>query len=119
MRPPLNPPVDLGAPVDIGSIRLNPPSRDDIPAWLIGLQPLSRHPDWRARLFAGREAAGVDRHPGRPGRDRWQILVMAPIQPGGGGDWDRWQELVTEHRTIREFLGHGLSGGGISTPAGD
>ncbi len=114
MRPPLNPPVDLGTPVDIGSIRLNPPSRDDLPALLLGLQPRSRDPDWRARLFAGREAAGlpgVDRHPGRPGRDRWQILVMAPIKPGWGGDFDRVQELVNQPVDGRALLGHGPSGG--------
>ena len=37
----------------------------------------------------------------------WRILVMGVLKQGLGCDFDRVQELANQHRTVREFLGHG------------
>ena len=37
----------------------------------------------------------------------WRILVMGVLKQGLGCDFDRLHELVNQHRTVREFLGHG------------
>ena len=36
----------------------------------------------------------------------WRILVIV-LKQGLGCDFDRLHELVNQHRTVREFLGHG------------
>ena len=43
----------------------------------------------------------------RPGMELWRILVMGVLKQGLGCDFDRLHELVNQHRTVREFLGHG------------
>ena len=42
-----------------------------------------------------------------PGMELWRILVMGVLKQGLGCDFDRVHELVNQHRTVREFLGHG------------
>ena len=37
----------------------------------------------------------------------WRILVLGVVKPALGRDFDRLHELVNQHRTVREFLGHG------------
>ena len=37
----------------------------------------------------------------------WRVLVMAILKQGLRCDYDRVHELVNQHRTVREFLGHG------------
>ncbi len=100
--------MELGG-VRIEDIQLDLKSRDDIPALLLGLQHLYRETDLRERLFGLLEEhllPDVDMHVGRPGMDMWKILVMGVIKQGLGCDFDRLQELVNHHATIREFLGH-------------
>ena len=41
------------------------------------------------------------------GLELWRILVMGVLKQGLGCDFDRLHELVNQHRTVREFLGHG------------
>ena len=41
------------------------------------------------------------------GMELWRILVMGVLKQGLGCDFDRLHELVNQHRTVREFLGHG------------
>lgn len=50
MRPVQNPQVTFGE-VHIADIRINPKSRDDIPAILLGLQYIYTLPDLRERVF--------------------------------------------------------------------
>ena len=50
---------------------------------------------------------GTNRNVGRPGMELWRILVMGVLKQGLGCDFDRVHELVNQHRTVREFLGHG------------
>ena len=38
--------------------------------------------------------------------DMWSILVMGVVKQGLGCDFDRLHELVNEHKTLRNFLGH-------------
>ena len=108
MRTTHDPQPELGE-VGIESIELDLRSRDDIPALLIGLQHLYSDKDFRERLFALMEEhmlPGVDRTVGRPGMEMWRILVMGVVKQGLGCDFDRLQELVNQHKTLRRFLGH-------------
>ena len=108
MRHIRNPQPKLGE-IRIDSIKLNPKSRDDIPALLVGLQFLYCNEDLRTRLFALLEehiCPGTNRKVGRPGMDMWRILVMGVIKQGLDCDYDRLHELVNEHKTLRQFLGH-------------
>ena len=108
MRQVQDPQLKLGS-VGIEEIRLNPKSRDDIPAILLGLQHLYADADLRARLFALLEkelCPGVNLDVGRPGLELWKIVVMGVVMQGLGCDFDRLHELVNEHRTLRKFLGH-------------
>jgi len=114
MRNVLNPQMSLDS-VDIGSIRLNPKSRDDIPQILRGLQHIYTEPALRARVFeilsqvvpyrtTGQGKADVNT--GRPGMDQWRILVLGVLRLGLNADFDRIHELANEHVTLRQFLGH-------------
>ena len=108
MRTTLNPQPELGA-LGIEDIDLDLKSRDDIPALLLGLQYLYCNEDFRTRLFALMEEyilPGVDRTVGRPGMEMWRILVMGVVKQGLGCDFDRLHELVNQHMTLRQFLGH-------------
>ena len=108
MREVRNPQMGLGE-VRIEDIKLDPKSRDDIPALLLGLQHLYGDAAFRSRLFALMDEyilPGVDRTVGRPGMEMWRILVMGVVKQGLGCDFDRLQELVNQHKTLRRFLGH-------------
>jgi hypothetical protein len=50
----------------------------------------------------------VDAHNGRPGLSLWKILVMGTLRLNLNWDYDRLLEMVNNHKTIREMLGHGL-----------
>ena len=85
MRHVRNPQMELGE-VCIEKIRLDPKSREDIPALLRGLQHLYADGDLRARLFALLEKEllpGVDLKVGRAGMETWRVLVMATLKQGG------------------------------------
>ena len=100
---------EIGA-LSIEDIRLDPKSRDDIPALLLGLQHLYIHESTRRALFALLEKEvlpGVDLNNGRPGRALWGIWVMGILKQGLNGDFDRLHELVNKHSDIQAFLGHG------------
>ena len=43
----------------------------------------------------------------------WQILVMGVLRLNLNWDYDRLGEMVNEHRTIRQMLGHGLIDDGV------
>ena len=104
--------MELGE-LRIEEIRLNPKSRDDIPALLQGLQYLYGKDARRREMFELLEKEfrpGVDLGVGRPGMELWRVLVMGVLKQGLGCDFDRLHELVNEHKTIREFLGHGIVG---------
>ena len=115
MRNVINPQMLLDG-ADIGSIYLDPKSRDDIPQILRGLQHIYTEPALRGRVFAilreilpnratgeGKADAGM----GRPGMEQWRILVLGVLRLGLNADYDRIQELANQHSTLRQMLGHG------------
>jgi transposase, IS5 family len=115
MRNVINPQLMLDE-VDIGAIRLDPKSRDDVPQLLRGLQHIYTLADLRERVFAilrevipqrttgeGKADAGT----GRPGMEQWRILVLGVVRLGLNADYDRIHDLVNQHGTLRQMLGHG------------
>ena len=117
MRKVIEPQMLLGE-LDIGAIKLDPKSRDDIPQILRGLQHIYTEPEVRERVFAILEEMRPERsgdgksgkanaHNGRPGMAQWKILVLGVLRLGLNADYDRIQELANEHKTLRQMLGHG------------
>jgi len=48
----------------------------------------------------------VDVNNGRPGMDLWKILVMGTIRINCNWDYDKLQDIVNNHKTMRQMLGH-------------
>lgn len=96
----------------IEQISINPRSRDDIPQLLRGLQYLYTDESLRTEIFQILKAltpSNVSTLHGRPGMNWWKILVMGTLRLNLNCDYDRLHELVNEHKTIRQMLGHGFS----------
>jgi hypothetical protein len=86
-------------------------SRDDIPQILRGLQYIFLNPILREQILEilnGLFPQEIDRHNGRPGMDMWSIFVMGVIRLNLNCDYDRLHNLVNNHKTIRQILGHGV-----------
>ena len=95
--------------VDIAHIKFDPKSRDDIPRILRGLQHL--YLDTRLRnaifeLLAQQIAPTTNKAVGRPGMTLWRVLVCGVLRLDLNIDYDRLHELVNNHNTIRQMLGH-------------
>ena len=98
--------------IDIANIRLDPRSRDDIPQLLRGLQYLYTDKQLRAEIFevlAQLTPETINPELGRPGMALWKIFVMGSLRLNLNCDYDRLQELVNNHKTIRQMLGHGFT----------
>ena len=96
--------------VDVSKIIFDARSRDDIPKILRGLQHLYTDTSLRTAVFellAKQIAPLADKSNGRPGMTLWSILVCGVIRLDLNIDYDRLQELVNQHTTLREMLGHG------------
>jgi len=96
--------------MDIDKLELELDSRDDIPQLLKGLQYIFLTPTWRQEGFAMLEriftpALALDT--GRPGMAMWSIFVMGVLRLSLNCDYDRLHNLVNNHLTIRQRLGHG------------
>lgn len=103
--------VKLGE-TSIADVEFDPKSRDDIPQLLRGLQYIYVTPELRDEVFQileGIVPVDVDPGNGRPGMDLWKILVLGTLRLGLNCDYDRLHELVNNHRTVRQMLGHGLA----------
>jgi len=110
MREMLPSQLQLGE-IDIASIKFNPRSRDDIPQLLKGLQFLYADKVVRDKVFSVLELLtpdDVSTKTGRPGMHWWKILVMGTLRLNLNWDYDRLLEMVNNHKTIREMLGHGI-----------
>jgi hypothetical protein len=95
--------------VDVSKVKFDLKSRDDIPKILRGLQHLYLDLGLRAKLFELLEAQiapKVDKRNGRPGMTLWSIFVCGVVRLDLNIDYDRLQELVNHHNTLREMLGH-------------
>jgi len=108
MRLVQNPQMEFGE-LNIADIRINSKSRDDIPKLLMGLQYIYTTPSVRTSIFQLLEAQispNTDKNVGRPGMELWKIFVMGVLRLGLNCDYDRLHELVNQHKSIREMLGH-------------
>ncbi len=95
---------------DISQIKFDLKSRDDIPKILKGLQHLYMDLPLRTKIFQLLEAEispAVSKRNGRPGMALWKILVCGVVRLDLNADYDRLHELVNQHITLREVLGHG------------
>jgi len=99
----------------ITDVDLDPDSRDDIPQLLLGLQYLYMNPSLREQVLQILDEMipeEIDRNTGRPGMVLWRILVMGVLRLNLNWDYDRLGEMVNQHRTIRQMLGHGVADDG-------
>ena len=97
--------------IDISQIKFDIKSRDDIPQILKGLQYIYTQEKTRGKIFKileQRVVPNTDKKNGRPGMDLWKILVMGSLRLNLNWDYDRLHEMVNNHKTIREMLGHGF-----------
>jgi hypothetical protein len=102
--------MELGE-IDVSQIKFDLRSRDDIPKVLRGLQHLYMNEELRQSVFALLEseiAPKVSKRNGRPGMTLWSILVCGVLRLDLNADYDRLHELVNQHKTLREMLGHSL-----------
>ena len=99
----------------IAEVELDLTSRDDIPQLLRGLQHLYMTESCRGEVLQILDEIlpeEIDRDTGRPGMALWRILVMGVLRLNLNWDYDRLCEMVNEHRTIRQMLGHGVEDDG-------
>ena len=97
--------------MQIDQVNLESNSRDDIPQILRGLQYIFLNSMLREQILKilnGLFPQEIDRHNGRPGMDMWSIFVMGVIRLNLNCDYDRLHNLVNNHKTIRQILGHGI-----------
>lgn len=89
---------------DIGAIKIDVTSRDDIPLVLLGLQEIYTNASLKAKVFKILEeiiptqqqdgkAIPVSSERGCPGMNQWAILVLATLRIALNTDFDRIQEL--------------------------
>ena len=99
------------AEMQVDQAKLDSNSREDIPQILRGLQSIFLNPIWLEqvlRILDGWLPKEIDLHNGRPGMDRWSILVIGVLRLNLNCDDDRRHNLVNNHKTIRQILGHGV-----------
>lgn len=97
--------------VDVSTVKFDLKSRDDIPKILRGLQHLYMDLALRTKLFELLEAEVLpktDKRNGRPGMTLWRIFVCGVVRLDLNIDYDRLHELVNQHNTLREMLGHSV-----------
>lgn len=96
--------------VDISQIQFDPKSRDDVPKILKGLQHIYITASLRSQIFellTTEISPTVSKDNGRPGMTLWKILVCGVLRLDLNMDYDRLHELVNQHLTLRQMLGHG------------
>ena len=103
-----NPQMKFGE-VPIENIKIDVKSRDDIPPLLLGLQCIYTNLELRGKVFSILEdlvEPDTDSKNGRPGMELWKILVFGVLRLNLNWDYDRLQQMVNNHRTIRQMVGH-------------
>lgn len=110
MRKTINYQLTFGE-TEISRVKFNVKSRDDIPQLLKGLQFIYTQIEVKEKIFRILEneiSPNIDKRSGRPGMNLWKILVMGTLRLNLNWDYDRLHEMVNNHKTIRQILGHGL-----------
>ena len=96
---------------NIADVKIDPRSRDDIPKILKGLQHIYCTSKLREEIFTILKKLipeGVSTKTGRPGLHLWRIFVLGTLRLCCNWDFDRLHEIVNNHRTLRQMLGHGF-----------
>ena len=110
MRKIFEPQLTFGqTPID--QIKIDMRSRDEIPKLLLGLQHIYCNSELRQKVFKLLEIMvpkKTNANTGRPGMDLWKILVAGTIRINCNWDYDKLREIINNHKTIRQMLGHGM-----------
>ena len=110
MRKTFEPQLTFGqTPID--QIKFDMRSRDEIPKLLLGLQHIYCNLELRQEVFKLLEtmiSKETNSKTGRPGMDLWKILVAGTIRINCNWDYDKLREIINNHKTIRQMLGHGM-----------
>ena len=96
---------------DISTIEIDINCRDEIPQLLLGLQFIYTNRPVRDQVFdILKEITPKDvaSDKGRPGMDLWKILVLGVVRLNCNWDYDKVHDISNNHKTIREFMGHGI-----------
>ena len=97
--------------IDISKMKFDLKSRDDIPKILRGLQFIYTNLPLRTAIFnllESKISPEASKSNGRPGMTLWSILVCGVLRLDLNCDYDRLHELVNQHISVREMLGHGI-----------
>ncbi|MCK5096753.1 MAG: hypothetical protein KAR45_01555 [Desulfobacteraceae bacterium] len=118
MRKIFDPQLTFGqTPID--QIKIDIKSRDEIPKLLLGLQHIYCTPELRRKIFNVLETMvpqKTNAKTGRPGMDLWKILVIGIIRLNCNWDYDKLREIINNHKTIRQMLGHGMMDDDMTYP---
>ena len=118
MRKIFDPQMTFGqTPID--QIKIDTRARDEIPKLLLGLQHIYCDQDLRHKVFdilKNMIPEDTDSKNGRPGMDLWKVLVMGIIRLNCNWDYDKLQEMVNNHKTLRQMLGHGMMDNDVTYP---
>jgi hypothetical protein len=118
LRKIFDPQMSFGqTPID--QIKIDMRSRDEIPKLLLGLQHIYCNPELRLEVFKILEAMVPQKtnvKTGRPGMDLWKILVAGTIRINCNWDYDKLREIINNHKTIRQMLGHGMMDDDMTYP---
>ncbi len=95
--------------VPIEEIELDLKSRDDVIAYLYGVQQIFKNPRTRKQLFDLMDSGynpRVRKDRGRPGMDLWRIVVLAGLRQAIHCDYDRLAVLANGLKSLRQMMGH-------------
>ena len=108
MRTSFNTQLMIGT-VPIEEIELDFKSRDDVIAYLYGVQQIFKDPRTRKKLLDQLKSGynpGVRKDRGRPGMELWRIFVLAGLRQAIHCDYDRLALLANELKVLRQMMGH-------------
>ncbi len=94
----------------IAQVQLNLECRDEVIPVLAGLQYIYTDNKLRhqvVKLVADDLNHDSRRDVGRPGMDDWQVVVLAAVRLGCNYDYDKLQDQVENHRSLRNIMGIG------------
>lgn len=94
----------------IAQVELNVECRDEIVPVLAALQFLYTNNKLRhkaVKLVATDLNEDSRRDVGRPGMDDWHVVVLAAVRLGCNFDYDKLQDQVENHRSLRSIMGIG------------
>jgi hypothetical protein len=118
LRKIFDPQMSFGqTPID--QIKIDMRSRDEIPKLLLGLQHIYCNPELRREVFKVLETMvpqKTNAKTGRPGMDLWKILVAGTIRINCNWYYDKLREIINNHKTIRQMLGHGMMDDDMTYP---